>query len=423
MHDPLSADLASLRISRDVDPDRRPIWQRALIVLVVLGLIAGGVALGLPRLRAHFFRTEVVVTEIALVSPAQASVELTSTGYVVPQTLARVGVKVIGRVTRVAVHEGDRVKAGDLLFQIDNAEQTSALGAAQARVQSARAREAAARARVETARAGVAETKTQYDREKGLADNGVGPRASAENLEKRLRVLEDTLRAAEAEVTSASAEIAQNEAEVKTLEAGLSNTTVLAPIDGIVLNRPPEVGDLLSPAVATSPVLEIADFASLRVECDVPEGRLEKVRPDGPAEIILDAFPGKRFRGAVHEISPRLNRAKATALVKVRFIDPPDGVLPEMAARVSFLAKELGADEIKAPPKIVVPSSAIADRQGGKVVFVVGEGDTLRMVAVTLGPVFGTGYELTHGPPAGTRVVKGPTPALTDGQQIKEKTE
>lgn len=423
MHDPLSADLASLRLSRDVDPDRRPLWQRVLAFLIVVALIAGAASLLLPRLRARFFRTEVSVTEIALVSPAQASVELTATGYVVPQTLARVGVKVIGRVTEVAVREGDRVKAGDLLLRIDDAEQRSALGAAQARVESARAREATSRARVVTARAAVVETRVQYDREKGLADSGVGPRAAAENMEKRLRVQEDSLKAAETEVLAAAAEAGQIEAEVKTLEANLANTVVLAPIDGVVLNRPPELGDLISPTVATAPVIEIADFASLRVECDVPEARLEKVRAGGPAEIILDAYPGRRFRGAVHEVSPRLNRAKATALVKVRFVDPPEGVLPEMAARVSFLAKELGADEIKVPPKTVVPASAVADRNGGKVVFVVGEGEMLRMVAVTLGSPFGAGFELAQGPPPGTRVVKGPSETLADGQQVKEKLE
>jgi len=120
----------------------------------------------------------------------------------------------------------------------------------------------------------------------------------------------------------------------------------------------------------------------------------------------------------VKEITPRVDRAKATVMVKVAFADAAEGVLPDMSARVSFLQKELDEKELATPPKIVVPSSALVERAGGKVVFVVEE-ERVRMVPVKLGPAFGTGYELVDGPRPGTQVVQTPPETLVDGQKVK----
>ena len=119
-------------------------------------------------------------------------------------------------------------------------------------------------------------------------------------------------------------------------------------------------------------------------EADVPEARLGLVKPEAPAEIILDAFQDKRFRGKVKEITPRVNRSKATVVVKVSFTDPSDGVLPEMAARVSFLSKPIEAEALKQKPKTVVPGAAVVERGGEKVVFVIDQGK-VRMTPVALG--------------------------------------
>src|ERR1700734_4187226 len=111
--DPLSADLASLRISRDEPPmpRRTGAWVGAGVAVVLAAL---GVAWAVPYAKARVFKTEVTTTEIGLVSPAQATIDLTATGYVVPQIVAKVGAKVTGRVVKVNVHEGSVVKAGDV---------------------------------------------------------------------------------------------------------------------------------------------------------------------------------------------------------------------------------------------------------------------------------------------------------------------
>jgi len=106
----------------------------------------------------------------------------------------------------------------------------------------------------------------------------------------------------------------------------------------------------------------------------------------------------------------------------VTFVDPTDGVLPDMSARVSFLSKELDKNALGEKPKTIVPSAALTDRNGAKVVFVI-DGDLVRMTPVTLGGANGNGFELMSGPAAGTRVVRDPPSTLVDGVKIKQKSD
>jgi RND family efflux transporter MFP subunit len=409
MANELSEKLASLRIPRGQTPPKSRLWQKLLVGLAVVGGLAVATRASLPYLEAQVFKTEVEITEIVVVSPAQASVELTASGYAMPQTVSKVAVKVPGRVSKVTVARGAKVEAGDLLFELDVLDQKAAIAAANSRV-------AAAQARAETARATVAEAEVQSNREAALAKEGVSPLGRAQDLAARVKSLQAQVRAAEAEARAAAA-------EVEVLRVSLQNYRIFSPISGTVLNKPPEVGEYVGPQPAGVSVdmggVEIADLATVAIETDVPEGRLHLVRLGAPAEIVLDAYPDRRYRGKVLEIVPRVNRAKASVTVKTGFVDVPEGALPDMAARVSFLSAELDEQAIKQRPRTVVPSAAIVERSGSKVVYVVEEG-RVRVVPVTLGPPFGGGFELTRGPTPGTRLVKSPPPHLADGSKVRE---
>jgi RND family efflux transporter MFP subunit len=406
--DQLSSDLASLKIDRGSEP-RTGAGVRAVIWLVVIG--AGGYAayhFGLPLLQSRLGKTEVRVTEVSTYLPSQAAVELTSSGYVEPQLVSRVGSKIPGRVARVHVREGDRVEKGALLIELEQADREAA-------IQSARMQVAAAVARVATANATLAETRQQAARQRQLAQSGVAPSANADDLEARAASLAEAAKATQAEVKAA-------EAEVEAMRVGLQYMRIVAPIDGTVINKPPEVGEQIGAELGTvsDKMIELADFASLMVETDIPEGRLHMVKLGSPCEITLDAFPSRRYRGQAVEVSSRVNRAKATVGVKVKFIDSADGVLPDMSARVSFLNAPLDAAAMNVKPKAIVPASALADRAGAKVVFVLDE-NKVHIHNVTLGEKLGGGYELLNGPDVGTRLVAGPDASLVDGQRVKEK--
>jgi RND family efflux transporter MFP subunit len=411
MPDQLSSDLASLKIDRSAPrPKGKSPIGTIVGVVVLLGALGAGYKLGLPYLEAAVFKTEVDVTEVITMSPAQASVELTATGYVIPQAVSAVACKVMGKVKAQHVRQGAQVKAGDVLLEIDPTDQQATIATAQSQA-------AAARARIQTAKAGLAEIEVQAQRALSLAQEGIGPKGAADDLQARANSLKEQVKASEAEARA-------QDALVNALRVNLESYTITAPISGTVVNKPPEVGEFVGPQPAGVAIdmggVQIADFSTLMVEIDVPESRLSQVKIGGPTEIVLDAFPSRRFRGKAFEIEPTVNRTKATVTVKIAFVDEKDGVLPDMAARVSFLSGELDKEAMKAPPKVIVPSSAVADRQGSKVVFRLEDG-VARMTPVTLGPAFGTGFEVQSGVGSGQKIVNNPPANLADGQKVKER--
>src|SRR5207237_5577223 len=117
----LASDLASLRIHQaDREPGSFP-WRFLLVATLLLGLFTAGYKYGKPYLEASLFKPTVESTEIALISPAQSSIELTSAGYVIPQRVSKVGAKVPGRLAKVLVQEGDQVEAGSVLAVLEDA--------------------------------------------------------------------------------------------------------------------------------------------------------------------------------------------------------------------------------------------------------------------------------------------------------------
>jgi RND family efflux transporter MFP subunit len=319
--DRLSAELASLRIGREAAIVTPP--RRAFSRVAVLALAAGGVVAGVSltfRSGAFAGDREVQLAEIAQVSPTQPHLDLTSTGYVVPQVAVDVSSKVTGRVARANAREGSRVASGEVVFELDPVDERASVAAAEARV-------AAARARVAAAKAQLAEVDQQLDRERRLVEKGAVPPATVEDLAAHAASLREQAAGSRAEVGVAVAEAAAS-------ATALTNMVIRSPVDGVVLTKPLQPGDIVT---AGQPMARIADFSSIVIETDVPEARLHLVRPGGPCEVVLDAFPEVRWRGEVVETSPQLNRAKAAATVKLRLLDRDDSVLPEMAARVSFL--------------------------------------------------------------------------------------
>lgn len=423
MADDLSANLASLRIDRAAPPPSRG-PSKLLVGIIALVAVGALVVFALPFVEARLFKTAVTITEISSVSPSQASVELTATGYVQAAINSRVAPKIAGRVLKVYVVQGQKVTEGDPLLELDPADDQANIVAAQSRVAASYAQAKGAEARVLTAEADLAEATLRANRERKLANEGVSTPAAAEDLEARVFSLTETVKATKAAAVAANAEAVALGAQVQVLKTGLKNLTLTAPVTGTIVTKPPQIGEFVGPQPAGVSVdmggIRVADFSTLLVETDIPEGRLSQIKVDAPAEIVLDAYPAQRFRGRVKEITPLVDRAKATVIIKVAFVDPTEGVLPDMSARVSFLAKELDQAALKEPPKIIVPGSALAERGGIKVVFVVDQGQ-VRMVPVKLGPAFGSGFELISGPAAGTQIVSNPPATLADGQKVKKE--
>jgi RND family efflux transporter MFP subunit len=404
--DQLSSDLASLRINRDAPAP--PSAARRLIVPLVIFTAVGAVGIiAWRKLEGELFKAEVKTTEVAMISPSQADVQVTATGYVIPQVTSKVGSKLPGRLAKVFIKEGDTVKEGQVIAQLEDEDQRSQLGATAARV-------GVAKARISTAKAQLNELNTQIAREEQLVKSGAVGRANLDDMLARQSSLKEQVAAAEAETTAA-------QADVGTVGIGLKDRVIVAPISGRVVTKPATPGEFVGGIGNPEPIAELVDFSSLMVEADVPEPRLHLVKMGGPCEIILDAYPNKRYRCEAASLGQRVNRSKATVMVKVRFDAKDDlgDVLPEMSARVSFLSKKIDDAAKDEKPKKVVAADAVVDRNGGKAVFAITEGK-LHLIPVKVGGNVGSAVELLDGPPPGTKVVSKPANETYDGQRIKE---
>jgi RND family efflux transporter MFP subunit len=212
---------------------------------------------------------------------------------------------------------------------------------------------------------------------------------------------------------------------VQEAEVAVDNTRIIAPFDGTVLKKNADVGEIVAPlagaASSKAAVVTIADMTSLEVEADVSEANITRVTPEQGCEITLDAYPQQRYPGYVTKIVPTADRAKATVLVKIRFIEYDRRVLPEMSAKITFLAAGAKTDTAKSKPLLTVPAAAVAVRNGRQVVYQIKE-DRAAEVPVTTGQKIAGLIEITAGLKEGDRVIAKVDEQIKDGVKVSPKS-
>lgn len=401
-----NTDLSFLKINRN-DPPGGGTGGRKKILLYAIAGIAVIAVIVLLLMNSSPAAETVELGTAALTTQAQESSILTASGYVVAQRKAAVASKGTGRLEYLGVIEGDRVKKGDVIGRLESSDVEAALGQAEANL-------SLAKAGYESALAEKEDAAANYERQKALFAQQSISRAEYDGATARNR-------RAIAAVASAAANIKFAEANIRAASVGVENTYIRAPFDGVVLTKNANVGEVISPfgaaAGSRGAIVTIADMSSLEVEADVSESNIEKIKEDMPCEITLDAYPEKRYPGRVNKIVPTADRAKATVLTKVRFNELDERVLPEMRAKVSFLSRDDNRKTANSAPKISVPASAIATRNGQKVVFVV-KGDAVVETAVTLGESMGSRIEITSGVTPGEKVVLRPPETMATGTPV-----
>jgi RND family efflux transporter MFP subunit len=393
-------DLSRLRIDRDAlraAPRRRFKRWWWLAALVVVGIVFWLIARNAP--------VNVETTAISQAYPSQAYTLLNATGYVVAQRKAAVASKATGRLEWLGVREGSQVKSGEVLARLESNDVTAQMRQAAASVN-------VARANLEQGEAELREAVRALNRSRDLLDKKfVSPAAHDTVIARHEK--------AQAAISGYKASIAVAQANLRAAEVAVDQTLIRAPFDGVVLTKNANVGDVITPFSSAlgsqAAVVTMADMSTLEVEADVSEANLAKVKVGQPCEIQLDALPGQRFRGVVQRTVPTVDRTKATVLVKIRFVDVDERVLPEMSAKVAFLEKETPEDERTA--RMVVQPAAVVERDGAGVVFVVKEGKATQ-VAVKSGMKIGELVEVTGKVAVGDKVVVRPSEKLRDGSAV-----
>ncbi|KAB2909045.1 MAG: efflux RND transporter periplasmic adaptor subunit [Ignavibacteriales bacterium] len=387
-------NLAGLKIERTKRKNPEAGKKRALIgaSIVVILLILSGVYYAFGDLFDP--AVEVRLVPAILQTPAESEALLTGNGYVVAQRKASIASKAMGRLVFLKVVEGDRVVKDQVIAGVEDRD--------------IRAHIAEAEANLKLTQAELKEAESNFRRLKQLLANGAATEIEAEAAETRYnRVL-------------SSIDLA--ETQIKSLKVDLENTLIRAPFSGTVLTKNAEVGEVVSPisggANSRAAVVTIADMNSLQVEADVSEANIEKVKPDMECVIYLDAYPDHGYPGYVAKIVPTADRAKATVLVKIGFRDYDSKVLPEMRARVSFMAEPVKGATGK--PFLAVPATAVFKKNGKSYVYRVAEGK-LAAVEVRTGKVAGLMIEITSGLNEGDQIVEKITKHLSEGVKVAVK--
>lgn len=392
-----NADLSALKIDRRRSREGSSIGRRLLYVVVFVA-VAALVYVGY-RITLTWIAPAVQVQTAAAryLGGSEASAELVATGYVVAQVKAAVSSKATGRLTKLNVEEGDTLLAGDIIAIIENDDMLANVDLAKARLKQARADSAAAH--------------LNYIRQNKLLEGGHTTEEMVEN--------------ATANYHSANANVEAMKANVRAAEVALENTIIRAPFDGTVLTKNADVGEMVAPMASSASsrgaVVTMADMASLEVEADVSESNINKVKVNQPCEIILDAYPDRKYNGYVKKVVPTADRARATVMVKIAFRDKDELVLPEMSARVNFLPFDRDNKKEEDIAVLVVDNDAITMRGGREIVFRYDDGYA-REVPIEAGRKLGDVTEILSGLSSGQRVILNPPGGLSDGDKVKTGT-
>ena len=354
----------------------------------------------------------VAVQTAAAVAPGAggaAGALLQATGYVTARRQATVSTQITGTLTKVLIEEGDHVKAGQVIATLEDSALRASLVAAQANLQ-------AAQAQVTQLQAQLAQAEADARRQSELVASGMTTRQASEQSRTAVASFTAQLDARRREADAARAQLAQ-------AKVNFDYTVVRAPFSGVVTEKAAQVGEIVSPLSAgggftRTGVGTIVDMDSLEVDVDVNEAYIGQVTPDMPAQAVLDAYADWKIPAHVIAIVPAADRGKATVKVRVALEQKDARLVPNMAARVSFLGQKVAATA-QAPKGVLVPAQAIAQRDGRSVVFVVVDGKAAQRAVTPAAQDVGGMKLLPQAVQVNERVVLSPPPSLRDGADVR----
>jgi len=396
--------LAGLRIDRSQAPRRRAFSGLLIAIVAATLLVVASVAWWLTRPKPIAVHT-VAAREVAAGS---VTTLLNASGYVTARREATVSSKITGKILDVLVEEGTRVDAGEILAHLDASNTEASLRLAQAQLDSVR------KALAETD-ANLAFAETDLKRQHELAASKIISPADLDRAESSARALRGRH---ERELS----EIAIAERQIDVWKQQLDDTVIRAPFPGVVTSKNAQPGEMISPmssgGFTRTGVCTLVDMASLEIEIDVNESYINRVVPNQPVVATLDSYPDWQIPAHVIAIIPTADRQKATVKVRVGFEKLDPRMLPDMGVKVAF--QSTAADAKVATRAIVVPATALRQRDGRDIVWIAHEGRAAsRAVAVTAKNA--SDVTLSSGVSPGETVVVEPPAELVENSLISEE--
>ena len=349
--------------------------------------------------------------------------KVSANGRIDAQRKVDLSANVMGQIVNLAVQEGDVVKKGDFLLQIDQKQLAATAEGAEASMR-------ALLSEREASRANLTEAQANYERAQSNFRQQIIPQAELDRARTALA-------SARAAVSASEQRIDQSRANLAAARDTLSKTTMVAPMAGIVTALPVEEGEVAVIGTMNNPgtiLLTIADMSVVEAVMEVDETDIPSVKVGQKATVTIDAYPNKTFEGIVTEVgSSPITRAGVSSTaeainfeVKIQIDNPPAGVRPGFSAsadiitgtRSKALAIPIQALVVREKPntKPAVDEEGVYVHKGGKVTF----------TPVTTGLTGDTSIELVKGPAENTQIVTGPFRALRDikdGAKVREQKE
>jgi len=377
----MEKDLKGLRI----DPERKGRLRKSSAVSWVLALVCLLIGAGAFALFSGYFNQaadsaakqaaskEPAATE-AVDSKEAAGEVLKASGYIVAHHKIQIGSKVMGKVAWIGVEKGDKVRKDQTLVRLDDREYRAQAEQAEAALRAAEARlkeletgnrpEEVHRAEAELAsyRADSANAALEWKRLQTLLGSGAIAQQQVDNARSRADMAEAAVRVAEhnlelmrlgprsEQIASARAEVDRARANLDYARTLLDATVIRSPIDGTVLQRIVEIGEMVTTSFAgemgaKSAVVSLADLMDLQVELDISQSDFNRLADDQDCVMSPEAYPDRKYRCRIDEIAPEANRQKATIQVKVKILEPDAYLRPEMTANVTF-SKETSSAQL-----------------------------------------------------------------------------
>lgn len=285
-------------------------------------LIGGGVALVLVAIVAftvYQSHKNVVTVQTGKVQRMDLASIVSASGEIKPKNYVNVGANAFGKITHLYVKEGDRVKKGQLLAQIENVQPTADMDASRASLQAAQTDAVASDAAQKTAQASLVKAKADYDKAKldwvrtqGLYKDALIAKSDYDNQKAAWETASAGLAQAQAQVAQAQAQKESAERRISQAQANLvhardvlQKTTYAAPFAGMITNLPVREGETVVIGIQNSPgstLMTLADMSVITAEVMVDETDIINVQLGQPAEVSIDALPNRVFKAIVTQI-------------------------------------------------------------------------------------------------------------------------
>ncbi len=380
-----------------------------ILWLIPLSLLGGAGYLGYRQYEQVRARPEVTVGLAQRMTTGEAAKLFAADGYLRSQSQATVGPKIAGRVERVYVKEGMKVRKGDMLASIEHNDLSAELESRQAET-------AKTEAELEEARADLWEKARENARATRLFQQKSTTVEEAEKADAAFKKARARVAALEASVALMKGHVAETRAQIDAM-------SLVAPFDGTVVEKLGEEGEIIVPTASTNTQtrgagVTIADLKRMDVETYVTEGLLSRLEIGQPAEVSVRAAPAKRYRGRVRQLIPIADRAQGTVKVKVEILDPDDKLFPELAAKVNFLPRTSGSPD-PTEAYVYAPRSAIVNENGNEFVWVVGSGNRIRKRLIESAAGKEALAQVTSGLEPGEKLVLNPRGSFQDDELVR----